>query len=194
MSRRHFKLILVIVSFVTDLHEVFDYCFSICTHFNWTLTCKKTIFFLKTRTRKHYFVNIIWGNFGWRLNSSLFSLDMLSLDLVQVIKLLLIFIYFTVFRLSYWLLISNPLHNASGAIEIGALFNLAKTLVLVPHKKKMPSEEAQVQEGWRSSSRGSKTNPNFQLVNKPSWTTPHKVLQNCCHWLIQSFIYYSQTH
>ena len=41
----------------------------------------------------------------------------------------------------------------------------------------MPSEKAQVQEGWRSSSRGSKTNPNFRLVNKPSWIGPHKVLQ-----------------
>ena len=46
--------------------------------------------------------------------------------------LLSIFIYFTVFRLSYWLLISNPVHNASGQY----LFNLAKTLSLVPHKKK----------------------------------------------------------
>ena len=41
----------------------------------------------------------------------------------------------------------------------------------------MRSEKAQVQEGWGSSSRGSKTNPNFQLVNKPSWIGPHKVLQ-----------------
>ena len=41
----------------------------------------------------------------------------------------------------------------------------------------MPSEKAQVQEGWRSSSRGSKTNLNFQLVNKPSWICAHKVLQ-----------------
>ena len=120
------------VSFVTDLREVFDYCFSICTHFNWTLICKKQFFFLKTRTREHYFVNIIWGNFGWKLNSSLFSLDILSLDLVQVIKLLSSFIYFTVSRLSYWLLISNPVHNASRQY----LFNLAKTLSLVPHKKK----------------------------------------------------------
>ena len=39
----------------------------------------------KTRTRQHYFVTyIIWGNFGWKLNSSLFSLDILSLDVVQV--------------------------------------------------------------------------------------------------------------
>ena len=85
---------------------------------------KNNFFFLKTRTREHYFVNIIWGNFGWKLNSSLFSLDILSLDLVQVIKLLSSFIYFTVSRLPYWLLISNPVHNASGQY----LFNLAKTL------------------------------------------------------------------
>ena len=42
--------------------------------------------------------------------------------------------------------------------EMGALhvFNLAKTLVLIPHKKqKMPSEKGQVPEGWRSSSWGS---------------------------------------
>ena len=40
----------------------------------------------------------------------------------------------------------------------------------------MPSEKAQV-EGWRSSSQGSKTNLNFQLVNKPSWIGPQKVLE-----------------
>ena len=42
----------------------------------------------------------------------------------------------------------------------------------------MPSEKAQVREGWRSSSRGSKTNPNFHLVNKPSRIGPHEVLQS----------------
>ena len=110
--RSEIQLSIKLSYFVTDLHEVFDYCFSICTHFNWSLICKSN-FFLKTRTREHYFVNIIWGNFGWKLNSSLFSLDILSLDLVQLIKLLSIFIYFTVFRLSYWLLISNSVHNAS---------------------------------------------------------------------------------
>ena len=29
-----------------------------------------------------------------------------------------------------------------------------------------------------SCSRGSKTNLNFQLVNKPSWSSPHEVLQS----------------
>ena len=36
-------------------------------------------------------------------------------------------------------------------------------------------------------SRGSKTNPNFQLVNKPSQISPHEVLQS---WLINT-VYYS---
>ena len=64
------------------------------------------------------------------------------------------------------------------AIEIGALFNLEQRCWYKSPTEKMPSEKAQVQEGWRSSSRGSKTNPNFQLVNKPSWIGPHKVLQS----------------
>ena len=28
---------------------------------------------------------------------------------------------------------------------------------------------------WRSCSRGSKTNPNFQMANKPSWISPHDI-------------------
>ena len=42
----------------------------------------------------------------------------------------------------------------------------------------MPSEKAQVQEGCRSSNRGSKTNPNFHLVTKPSRIGPHEALQS----------------
>ena len=56
------------------------------------------------------------------------------------------------------------------SIEIGALFNLAKTLVLVPHKKKNAKSKS-------PSTRRIKKNPNFQLVNKPSRIGPHKVLQ-----------------
>ena len=54
----------------------------------------------------------------------------------------------------------------------GELFNLKMTMVSVLHK---------VQEGWTSCSRGSESNPNFQLVNKPSRISPHGVLQS---WLI----------
>ena len=36
---------------------------------------------------------------------------------------------------------------------------------------------------WRSCSQGSKTNPNFQLMNKPSRISPHEVLQL---WLINT--------
>ena len=43
--------------------------------------------------------------------------------------------------------------------------------------------EAQVQEDWRSCSRGSETNPNFQLANKLSQISPQKVKQS---WLINT--------
>ena len=33
-------------------------------------------------------------------------------------------------------------------------------------------------ERFRSCSRGSESNPNFQLVNKPSWISPHEVLRS----------------
>ena len=62
--------------------------------------------------------------------------------------------------------------------EMGALhvFNLAKTLVLIPHKKqKMPSEKGQVPEGWRSSSWGS----------NQIWTSLDE--QTIPHWFTQSF-------
>ena len=101
----------------------------------------------------------------------------MSLDLVQVIKLLSNFIYFTVFRLSYWLLISNPVHNAFRAIEIGALFNLAKTLVLVPHTKKCQVKKPKYKKVGGQAAEDPKTKKNFQLVIKPSWIGPHKVLQ-----------------
>ena len=42
----------------------------------------------------------------------------------------------------------------------------------------MPSEKGQVPEGWRSSSQGSKPNPNFHLMNKLSRIGPHNVLQS----------------
>ena len=38
--------------------------------------------------------------------------------------------------------------------------------------------KTQVQEGWRSCSRGSEPNPNFKLINKPSQIRPHEVLQS----------------
>ena len=61
----------------------------------------------------------------------------------------------------------------------GGLFNLAKTMVSILHKEleyiywKISSTRI-----WRSCSRGSKTNLNFQLVNKQPRISPHKVLQS----------------
>ena len=66
----------------------------------------------------------------------------------------------------------------------GGLFNLEKRMVSVLHKEpRIQSGEAQEQEGWRSCSRRSESNPNFQLVNKPSGISPHEVLQS---WLINT--------
>ena len=68
-----------------------------------------------------------------------------------------------------------------GALHV---FNLAKTLVLVPHKKqkcqvkKSTYKKVGDQKKKKKSSRGSETNPNFHLVNKPSRIGPLKVLQS----------------
>ena len=42
---------------------------------------------------------------------------------------------------------------------------------------------------WRSCSWGSKSNLNFQLVKKPSWSSPHEVIQSQS-WLINSTVYH----
>ena len=61
----------------------------------------------------------------------------------------------------------------------GGLFNLEKTMVSVLHKEgRIQSRKAQVQQGWRPGSRGSESNSNFQLVNKPSRISPHEVFQS----------------
>ena len=50
---------------------------------------------------------------------------------------------------------------------MGGLFNLEKMMVSVPYKElEIQSGKSQVQDGWRSGSRGSQSNPNFQLVNQ----------------------------
>ena len=59
----------------------------------------------------------------------------------------------------------------------GGLFNLAKTMVSVLHKELKYEVESSSTRSWRSCSRGSSTNPNFQLVNKPSQISPNEVSQ-----------------
>ena len=58
----------------------------------------------------------------------------------------------------------------------GAVLNLEMTMVSVLHKELESSTRS-----FRSYSRGSESNANFQLVNKSSWISPHEVLQ---WWLI----------
>ena len=63
---------------------------------------------------------------------------------------------------------------------MGGLINLAKTTVSVPHKglKYRLSGKSSRTRNWRSCSWGSKTNPVFQLVNKPSQISTLEILQN----------------
>ena len=46
-----------------------------------------------------------------------------------------------------------------------------------PQRTRTQRGEAQEQNGWSSCSRGSESNPNFQLVNKPSWISLREVLE-----------------
>ena len=55
-----------------------------------------------------------------------------------------------------------------GSIEMGGLFNLAKMMVSVHLKELECKLEKSITTSWRSYRRGSKTNLNFQPVNKPS--------------------------
>ena len=84
-----------------------------------------------------------------------------------------------------------------GLVETGGLFergggglNLAKTMAAVLYKElqyKVEKLKYKKLEVMQACSRGSKTNPNFRLVNKPSRISLHKVLQS---WLINT-VYYS---
>ena len=82
------------------------------------------------------------------------------------------------------LLYSNTLEDG-GLIEMEGLINLAKTIVTVPHKglKYKLSGKSSRTRNRRSCSWGSKTNPVFQLVNKPSQISPLEILQI---WLINT--------
>ena len=78
--------------------------------------------------------------------------------------------------------LTTPLkHNwgrgaAVSLIEMVGLFNLAKMMVSVHLKELECKVEKPITTSWRSYRRGSKTNLNFQPVNKPSWISPHEVL------------------
>ena len=63
----------------------------------------------------------------------------------------------------------------------GVLFHLANTMVSLLHKKLQHKVKNL---SWRSCSGGSKTNPNFQLVNKTTQISPHELLLS---WLVNTF-------
>ena len=64
----------------------------------------------------------------------------------------------------------------------GGLFKLKTTMVSVLHKE-LEYKVEKLKNKFRSCSLGSESNPNFQMVNKLSRISPHKVLQS---WLINT--------
>ena len=82
------------------------------------------------------------------------------------------------------LFISNL--SEGGLIETGGLFwrrgggliyFRKNNGISCPQRTRTQSGEAQEQNGWSSCSRESESNPNFQLVNKPSWISLREVLE-----------------
>ena len=67
----------------------------------------------------------------------------------------------------------NPLLRWGGG---GGLFNLQMMMVSVRHKELEYKAESSSTRRFRSGSQGSESNLNFHLVNKPPWTSRHKVL------------------
>ena len=70
----------------------------------------------------------------------------------------------------------NPLLRRAGGRGGGGLFNLEMMMVSVRHKELEYKAESSSTRSFRSCSQGSESNLNFQSVNKPPWTSPHKVL------------------
>ena len=65
-----------------------------------------------------------------------------------------------------------------GYLREGGLFIVEKTMVSVLHKELEYKVESSSTRGWKSCTRGSESNPNFQLVNKLLRISPHEVLQS----------------
>ena len=65
--------------------------------------------------------------------------------------------------------------GGGGGVGGEGLFNLTKTIVSVVHKDLEYKVENLKYK--KKKLKDNKTNPNFQLVNKPSLVSPHEVLQ-----------------
>ena len=79
----------------------------------------------------------------------------------------------------------GAIFKGGGWIETGGLFNLVKIVVsALPKELEIKVEKLKYIRRWRSRSRGSKTNPNFQHVNK---LVQMKFYSR--DWFIESIIY-----
>ena len=71
-------------------------------------------------------------------------------------------------------------------IREGGLFNLAKMVVSALHKEPEWKVEKLNTGSWSSYNWGSKTNPTFQHVNKPSWISPLQCSFTVYHLLVKN--------
>ena len=83
--------------------------------------------------------------------------------------------------------------GGGGLMETGGLFNLEKTLVSILHEELEYKVEKLMTSKWRLEVMAQpKIRINFQLVNKPSWVSPHEVLQP---WFIYTvYQYFSEEY
>ena len=77
--------------------------------------------------------------------------------------------------------------DTGGIFERGILFSLAKTKASVLHKELECKVETLKYRRLKVMQPKNKTKPNFQVVNNPSWISPHEVLQSTVNTVYHSF-------
>ena len=77
--------------------------------------------------------------------------------------------------------------DTGGIFERGGLFSLAKAMASVLHKELECKVETLKYKRLKFMQPNNKTNPNFQVVNNPSWISPHEVLQSAVNTVYHFF-------
>ena len=78
--------------------------------------------------------------------------------------------------------------DTGGIFERGGLFSLAKAMASVLHKELECKVETLKYKRLKFMQPNNKTNPNFQVVNNPSWISPHEVLQSTVNKVYHFFL------
>ena len=79
--------------------------------------------------------------------------------------------------------------DTGGIFERGSLFSLAKTMASVLHKELECKVETLKYKRLKVMQPKNKIDPNFQVVNNPSWISPHEVLQSTVNTVYHFFFF-----